>query len=354
MKTEEDSLQIIVENDQNLNTGGDIVGSKLRKGINPTPKVLSLSEKNYTLKFLGERIINPFKFKEVTNKLGKSRINMFNYYFDIASMILLMISFLRKNKNIVIFHTFFKKGKLLIDFVYFFKKIVLTNFSVILSDKIIFLTNAQKEHFRKYSIFKQKFLRKSIVVGNGIEENTILVKKNPLDGIKAIYVGRFTSQKGIDLVLSVSKEKELMDSLIVIGKGNKKVEGYFRSSKRVSYTKEVENDKLSNYYDKSNLLILPSYSEVFPLVVLEAMARGLVILASDIPGMREIVKNGVNGYLFTKGDLDDLKEKLLYLKKNPKEIERISKNNLKDVRKFILKNQIDRYTEIVENIKKDD
>jgi glycosyltransferase involved in cell wall biosynthesis len=92
------------------------------------------------------------------------------------------------------------------------------------------------------------------------------------------------------------------------------------------------------------------------MVILEAMARGLVILVSDIPGMREIVKEGRNGYLFPPGDIKKIKEKILYLKNNPKEIRRISENNLKDIWKFTTEKQVSKYLEVYKavlyNVKK--
>ena len=91
---------------------------------------------------------------------------------------------------------------------------------------------------------------------------------------------------------------------------------------------------------------------MFPVVIQEAMARGLVILVSDIPGMREIVKDGRNGYLFPPGDVENMKELIIYLKNNPKEIERISNNNLKDIWKFTADSQIPKYVKFYEEVLK--
>jgi glycosyltransferase involved in cell wall biosynthesis len=83
------------------------------------------------------------------------------------------------------------------------------------------------------------------------------------------------------------------------------------------------------------------------------MARGLVILVSDIPGMREIIKEGRNGYLFPPGDVERMKEIILYLKNNPKDVERISKNNLKDICKFTTEKQVPKYIKVYKEVLKE-
>jgi glycosyltransferase involved in cell wall biosynthesis len=94
---------------------------------------------------------------------------------------------------------------------------------------------------------------------------------------------------------------------------------------------------------------MPSYSESFGITILEAMARGLAILVSDIPGMREKIIADRNGYLFPPGDINKMKERLLFLKDNPQEINRISRNNLEDVQQFTVEKQANQYLEVYRN-----
>ena len=58
------------------------------------------------------------------------------------------------------------------------------------------------------------------------------------------------------------------------------------------------------------MAILPSHREGFPKALLEAAACGLPLLGSDVPGVREIVSDGVNGLLFAKGDCQDIARKI--------------------------------------------
>ena len=59
-----------------------------------------------------------------------------------------------------------------------------------------------------------------------------------------------------------------------------------------------------------DVAILPSHREGFPKALLEAAACGLPLLGSDVPGVREIVVDGVNGLLFAKGDCHDIARKI--------------------------------------------
>mgnify|MGYP001591174939 CR=1 FL=1 len=345
-------VSIVVENSKNLTTGGDIVGLKLKEGLSRKEEVftISISEKNYSFKFLGERIPNFFKTAQIITDLEKSKVCFFNYFFDFASLYFLFISFFSGNRNVIAFHTFFKKGIKLVDLIYSAKRFVLLNFAIVFSDKIIFLTNAQREGFRTYAILRKKFDNMTSVISNGIEKRWIINKKHNIHGINLIYIGRLVSQKGSKQILEISEDKNLFSQMVVVGSGNKNLERRFDNIEKVNYYKSIDNKKIFGLYDKSNIFLLPSYSEVFPIVILEAMARGLVILVSDIPGMREIVKEGRNGYLFPPGDIEKMKEIILYLKNNPKELERISKNNLKDIWKFTAEKQIPKYLKVYEEV----
>ncbi len=68
--------------------------------------------------------------------------------------------------------------------------------------------------------------------------------------------------------------------------------------------------QLERYYANCNLVILTSRSEGLPLALMEAMARGKVVLAPEISGIPELVVNGETGFLFREGSLEDFIEKV--------------------------------------------
>jgi len=71
-----------------------------------------------------------------------------------------------------------------------------------------------------------------------------------------------------------------------------------------------ETDDVIPYINSSTCIVLPSYREGTSRVLLEAAALGKPIVATDVPGCREIVDNGINGFLCNARDTDDLAEKL--------------------------------------------
>jgi glycosyltransferase involved in cell wall biosynthesis len=70
---------------------------------------------------------------------------------------------------------------------------------------------------------------------------------------------------------------------------------------------------IPRYYNSADICIFPSLHEGFGLVVLEAMACGKPIIASNIGSFQELISHGKNGYLFRTGDAKDLSEAILNL-----------------------------------------
>jgi N-acetyl-alpha-D-glucosaminyl L-malate synthase BshA len=77
-------------------------------------------------------------------------------------------------------------------------------------------------------------------------------------------------------------------------------------SDRVNFTGVV--DGVTSLLAAANLLLLPSETESFGLVALEAMASGVPVIASDVGGLPEVVGHGVSGFLAPVGDVDKMAE----------------------------------------------
>jgi glycosyltransferase involved in cell wall biosynthesis len=73
----------------------------------------------------------------------------------------------------------------------------------------------------------------------------------------------------------------------------------------------VEN--IVNYYQVMDIFVLPSYSEGMPNAILEAMACQVASIGSDIPGISEVIDQGIDGFKFRRGDSSDLKKEILLL-----------------------------------------
>lgn len=232
--------------------------------------------------------------------------------------------------------------------------IIVYNLILILADRIVFLTRAHYENYRKYSLLKKIFRKKSLIIPNAIESHRILDHKKQIQGrLSCIFVGRFEKRKGIFDLLTVAEQLRKEDiEFLIIGYGS--LQNHEKYSNNIKMIGRVPHEDIFRHYDRCQIFFLPSYSEVFSNSILEAMARGLVLLTSDIPGIREIIQEGRNGYLFPPGDVEKMKELFLYLKHNPGEIERISCNNLTDVRQFTVEKQAEKYLDVYRNLLRHD
>ena len=100
----------------------------------------------------------------------------------------------------------------------------------------------------------------------------------------------------------------------------------------IKYLSHINN--IHEHLPEYDIFILPSYHEGLSVSSMEAGACGLVLLLSDIPGCRELVVEGYNGYTFKKQSSKDIIDKLSYIIDNKINIREMSKNS----REYITKN----------------
>lgn len=329
------------------------------KNISTEMVFMKSSNKNKSIgfkKIFDEELITFNKLKELKDYTINSNIIFYHYIFNFSSIIFLAyLKFICKKKIIGVIHTNMMGGtkNLFRELFYYLRKFLIINALILFLNRVIFVSSSTKEDFYNVCLFKRLLLKKSKIILNFIESNKIIKNKKMFSGkLNILYVGRLSKFKGFNETIKIIKNtKQEEFNFIIIGKG--KLEKRIPKYKNIKFIKEVLNKEIYKYYDQSSVLIFPSYSETFGLVILEAMARGLVVLASDLPAIREYFVNGRNGYLFPPGDVEKMKELILYLKNNPKEIERISKNNLRDIWKFTAEKQVPKYIKVYEEVLKE-
>jgi PEP-CTERM/exosortase A-associated glycosyltransferase len=142
------------------------------------------------------------------------------------------------------------------------------------------------------------------------------------DDIVFGFIGSFYHYEGLDLLLRAlaARAEHAGFRLLLIGGGE--TEAWLRSeaqrlgiASRVIFPGTVPHADLARWYSVCDVLVYPRYSSrltelVTPLKPLEAMAMGKAIVASDVGGLRELIRNGETGVLFAAGKVDALVDAL--------------------------------------------
>lgn len=129
------------------------------------------------------------------------------------------------------------------------------------------------------------------------------------DGINLLYAGRVSKDKNIDFLLDVYRELSSYHAdlnLIVAGEGPylETVKRNTRDLQRVKFLGKLENNRLPAIYSSTDVLLFPSVTDTFGMVVLESQSCGLPALVSDIGGPQNIVLDGETGYVIPADDKD--------------------------------------------------
>ncbi|MEA3450222.1 MAG: glycosyltransferase [Patescibacteria group bacterium] len=154
------------------------------------------------------------------------------------------------------------------------------------------------------------------------------------------YVGWLYPLKGVDTLIKAFgkiKEKYPELKLEIIGEGSErdKLEEFVQNKKieDVEFAGRLDLNDVKNRLKRSTCLVLPSYSEGLPRVLLEAAALKKPLIGTEVGGIPEIIEDGENGFLFTPGNVEELSLSIAKLINNKKLIESMGQAG----RKIILK-----------------
>ncbi len=146
-----------------------------------------------------------------------------------------------------------------------------------------------------------------------------------LEGKRVVaFTGRLVPHKGVDVLLQALRELPDDVALVVVGSGPRLVDlvGMARRSgleDRVRFCSKVSDDDLPRYLALADVFAFPSQNrlEGFGLVVAEAMASGIPVVVSDLPGVREVIDEGKEGLLVEPLLASDLASKVRALLDEP-------------------------------------
>lgn len=150
--------------------------------------------------------------------------------------------------------------------------------------------------------------------------------KEPL---RLIYVGRVYPIKGLEVLCDALRQVDTNEIQItfacVCGKDTyaQSIKDFIQSLPNATWLENVGQEQLQELLTENDFLILPSKSEMSPLVILEAFACGLPVIGTNIPAIADNVVSGLNGFLFEINDAFSLARIISDLQASPAKAQKV-------------------------------
>ena len=147
-------------------------------------------------------------------------------------------------------------------------------------------------------------------------------EKHNLEGNVVLFVGRLVEHKGLEYLIRSARSVDAKYLIVGEGELREKLGNLVKKlgvKDKIIFTGKVSNAELPKYYAASDVFVLPSVArlEAFGLVIAEAMSCSKPVIVSDIPGVREVITDNVEGVLVPPMDEKMLSEKINILLSNP-------------------------------------
>jgi len=170
-----------------------------------------------------------------------------------------------------------------------------------------------------------KFVERIRMIPNGVNDSLFYLERYPpCSGVKLrlLFIGNLIPLKGVDTVLRAFAALPSDISLRIVGDGGQRrdLENLcvtLMMDRRVEFTGALPPESIPAVLQESDVLILASYSEGRPNVVLESLAAGLAVIATNIDGVSELISEGQTGLLFPPGNVDALRSCISRLYHDP-------------------------------------
>jgi glycosyltransferase involved in cell wall biosynthesis len=188
---------------------------------------------------------------------------------------------------------------------------------------------------------------KILVIPGAVSDDTLLMKRTLPTNSKFLFVGRYERRKGVEELMQVlDSMPELEISFVGAIPPSKKI-----NRENVQYFGELKNViALNKIIDEHTFIITPSHSEGMPNVILEAMSRGLIPLATHVGAIEEIIDNNI-GFLFEPRSIEGIRNAIeaSLLLSDTEALER-SSNSIKKIRENFTWSQI--ISQTIENFQR--
>lgn len=294
--------------------------------------------------------------------IKQERYDVISVHTTLAAAVIRLSTFFLPNSPKIIYtcHGYlFEKNK-------FIKNLFLLGIEKLCALKTDILVVMNKEDLnigKKYKLYK---LDIKFINGMGINKNRFQCvsdeEKNKLKVERGftkedklfIYVAEFSKRKNHNLLIRAFKniESKIPNAkLLLVGNGDliDLMKGLVKKldlEEKVIFLGYVNN--ISELYKMCDICVSSSLIEGLPFNVMEAMASGLPVIASNIKGHKELVENDENGYLYNLECIEELQNQMLLLYTDPKKMKEFGKRGLNKIKEFDIDKVLEENIEIYE------
>jgi L-malate glycosyltransferase len=229
------------------------------------------------------------------------------------------------------------------------------------ADQIVFLSPKYKEFLLENYVpteLRESLKSKMVVIPNGVNDFWLdgqINEKKIETIIRFLYIGDFTKNKNIPFTIKGLKKikgENLNVQFDIVGSGGEdeeRVKSLIEENKSwINYHGRIhDQEKLKSIYNSSHIFVMPSKTETFGVVYIEALSQGLPVIYTEGQGIDGFYPEGEIGYAVKYNYLEDFILKIKLILENYSEMSVIS---VKKAKKFSWDKISDRYIEIYHQI----
>jgi 1,2-diacylglycerol 3-alpha-glucosyltransferase len=235
-------------------------------------------------------------------------------------------------------------------------------------DVITTPSQSMKDLIGRYGIKKEivvipNAINLSVFQKKNEQQCKILIEQLSLerDDVVILYVGRISFEKNVDKIikaLAIVRERNITNvKLVLVGEGTamKKIREMVHSlgiAEMVKLVGSVNNEIVKCYYQISDIFAFASTSETFGMVIIEALASGLPVLAVKAPGAIDIVTDGIDGML-VEDDVAQFADCLEILVKNKDLRQKFSENAINTAQRYSVETVSDQMLDLYQRMIED-
>lgn len=187
-----------------------------------------------------------------------------------------------------------------------------------------------------------------------IDNSKLYTLNSKLNCFTLGVVSRLEKIKGMDLVVPAFAKvlkQHPGTRLIVVGDGSQRSTMEQQAvelgcAEHITWAGRQPQEELDKWYSQMDIVLMPSRSEGFGLTAIEAMANGCVMVASNIGGLPEVVRDGVCGLLHNSEDITDMANKISSLISDETTYNQLRTQSLSEVEKY----SFERYSKLMRNL----